>query len=85
VLTGTQDQIQTKLGVLSTNPKYASLAVQLDTAYQNYRLMLTGANFSSAEASAYASVLPSKSNTLTLNLAKIDGAQSAAIVLTYPN
>jgi hypothetical protein len=78
ILTGTQDQIQTKLGVLMTDPKYASLAVQLDTAYQNYRLMLTGANFSSAEASAYASVLPQKGNTFALNQAKIEGARAAA-------
>lgn len=78
IFTGTQDQIQTKIGQLYTNPKYAALAAQLDTAYQNYRLMLTGANFSSAEASAYASVLPSKNNSLALNLAKIAGAQAAA-------
>lgn len=78
IFKGTQDQIQTRIGQLQTDPKYASLAVQLDSAYQNYRLMLTGANFSSAEASAYASVLPSKNNSLALNLAKIEGAQNAA-------
>ena len=78
ILKGTEDQIQTKIGKLNTDPKYAALAVRLDTAYQNYRLMLTGANFSQAESAAYASVLPSKYNTLDLNLAKIDGAQQAA-------
>lgn len=78
VLTGSLDQIQTKLGILKSDPKYAALAVQLDTAYQSYRQALTGANFSAAEAASYASVLPSKSNTLALNLAKIEGAQAAA-------
>lgn len=78
ILSGTEDNIQTKIGALKTDPQYAALAVQLDSAYQNYRLMLTGANFSQAEASAYASVLPSKSNTLALNMAKIEGAQNAA-------
>lgn len=78
LLTGKLDDVQTKIGVLMTNPQYAKLAVQLDTAYQSYRQALTGANFSNAEASAYASVLPSKSNTISLNLAKIDGAKAAA-------
>lgn len=78
ILTGTEDQIQTKIGQLETDPKYAALAVQLDTAYQQYRQMLTGANFSAAEAASYASVLPSKNNSLALNTAKIKGAQAAA-------
>jgi hypothetical protein len=77
-LSGTADQVQDKIGALLTDPKYASIAVQLDTEYQNYRRSMTGANFSQAEADSYASVLPEKGNTLALNLAKVKGAVAAA-------
>lgn len=74
LLTGTADDIQKKLGVLKTDPKYAATAVELDRVFQQYRQNMTGAAFGAAESSEYAKVLPSKSNTLSLNLALINGA-----------
>jgi len=76
IFKGTADKIQTKIGALMTDPKYASVAVQLDSAFQNYRLQMTGAAFGVKESAEYASVLPSKGNTLDLNLAKISGAKN---------
>lgn len=73
LLTGTANNIQTKLGVLSTDPKYAAVANQVNLAFQDYRQKMTGAAFGQKESSEYASVLPSASNTLALNLAKIQG------------
>lgn len=74
IFTGTADKIQTKIGTLMTDPKYASLAVQLNAAFQRYRLNMTGAAFGPQESAEYASVLPAAGNTLDLNLAKITGA-----------
>lgn len=71
---GTADKIQNKIGALVTDPKYAALATRLDSAFQQYRLNMTGAAFGAQESGEYASVIPSKSNTLDLNLAKLDGA-----------
>jgi hypothetical protein len=78
ILKGNLDSVRNKIGALTNDPKYKSLAVQLDTAFQNYRHVMTGANFSAAESSSYASVLPSKNNTIALNLATIEGAKAAA-------
>lgn len=72
-LTGGADAIGTKIGALTTDPKYAAVANQLNLAYQNYRHQMTGAAFSAAEAAQYASVLPGAGNTFALNSAKIDG------------
>lgn len=76
IFKGTQDQIQTKIGKLLTDPKYASLAVQLNAAFQNYRLQMTGAAFGPQESAEYAAILPSPGNTLDLNLAKLEGASN---------
>jgi len=76
IFKGTADEIQTKIGKLLTDPRYASLAVQLDMAFQNYRQKMTGAAFSGPESAEYAAVLPSKGNTMDLNLAKLSGAQA---------
>lgn len=76
IFKGTTDQIQTKIGTLMTDPKYAALAVQLNAAFQNYRLQMTGAAFGVKESAEYASILPSPGNTLDLNLAKIEGASN---------
>ncbi len=73
---GTADQVQTKIGALMTDPKYASLAVQMNAAFQNYRLQMTGAAFSGPESAEYASILPSAGNTMNLNLAKLEGAKA---------
>lgn len=78
ILKGNLDTVGNKIGTLINDPKYKSIAVQLDTAFQNYRHVMTGANFSAAESNSYASVLPSKNNTIALNLATIAGAQAAA-------
>ena len=72
-LTGGADAIGTKIGALTTDPKYAAVANQLSLAYQNYRHQMTGAAFSANEAAQYASVLPSAGNTFALNEAKIEG------------
>jgi hypothetical protein len=76
IFKGTADQIQTKIGQLYTDPKYASLATQLDSAFQQYRLNMTGAAFGVQESAEYASVLPGKSNSLDLNMAKLNGAKA---------
>lgn len=76
IFKGTADKIQTKIGALMTDPQYAALATQLDAAFQQYRLNMTGAAFGAQESAEYASVLPSKSNTLDLNLAKLQGAKA---------
>lgn len=76
ILKGSEDDIQNKIGALVTDPKYASLAVQLQTAFYAYRKNMTGAAFSPEESAAYASVLPGKGNTLDLNQAKLQGANA---------
>ena len=78
LLSGTADEIQKKIHVLSTDPKYAAIAVELDRVFQEYRQNMTGAAFSPSESAEYAKVNPSKSNTLALNLAIIDGALKAS-------
>lgn len=78
ILKGNLDTVGNKIGTLINDPKYKAIAVQLDTAFQNYRHVMTGANFSAAESNSYASVLPSKNNTIALNLATIEGAKAAA-------
>lgn len=74
IFKGTADSIQTKIGALMTDPKYAAVATQLSMAFQNYRLQMTGAAFGAKESAEYASVMPSPGNTLDLNLAKLEGA-----------
>jgi hypothetical protein len=76
IFKGAADDIQTKIGKLYTDPKYAALATQLDSAFQQYRLNMTGAAFGPKESAEYASVLPAKGNTLDLNLAKLNGAKA---------
>lgn len=76
LLKGSADEIQKKLGTLETDPKYAALATQIDMNFQAYRQQMTGAAFGAKESSEYAKVLPSKSNTLDLNLATIQGASN---------
>lgn len=76
LLKGGADAIQTKIGTLMTDPKYAAIATQLNMNFQNYRLNMTGAAFSGPESAEYASVLPSSGNTFSLNMAKIEGAQN---------
>ncbi len=75
LLTGGVNKIQTKIGALLTDPRYAAVATRLDSAFQQYRQNMTGAAFGVKESSEYASVLPSAGNTFALNMAKIDGAQ----------
>lgn len=72
-LTGSADHIGTTLGLLAVDPKYAAVANQADLAFQNYRQAMTGAAFGAKESSEYASVLPGKGNTFSLNMTKIDG------------
>ena len=74
IFKGGVDAVQTKIGVLATDPRYAALATRLDSAFHQYRQNMTGAAFGVAESAEYASVLPSAGNTFALNMAKIDGA-----------
>lgn len=76
IFRGSADKIQTKIGALMTDPRYATLAVQLNAAFQNYRLQMTGAAFSPEESAEYASILPAPGNTMDLNLAKLQGARN---------
>lgn len=76
IFKGSVDSVQNKIGALMTDPKYASLAVQMNAAFQNYRLQMTGAAFGDKESAEYAAILPSPGNTLDLNLTKIDGAKA---------
>jgi hypothetical protein len=74
LLKGTEDKIQSNIGVLMTDPRYAELAVRLDSAFYQYRQNMTGAAFGAQESRQYASVIPSKNNTMELNKAKFKGA-----------
>lgn len=76
ILKGTEDEIQKKLGVLATDPKYAALANEMDMNFQAYRQNMTGAAFGAKESAEYAKVLPGKDKTLDLNLATIEGANN---------
>jgi len=73
-LKGTADDIAKKFGQLAVDPKFASLGVQLEREFQQYRLGMTGAAFSPAESKEYAAVNPRTNASLDLNLATIDGA-----------
>lgn len=75
LLNGTFEQIQNKLGEVG-DPKLQSLATDLKISMQNYRHNLSGAAFSAQEAADYASVNPSSTNKLSLNLSILDGMYS---------
>ena len=75
IFKGGLDKVQTKIGALITDPKYAAIATRLDSAFQQYRQNMTGAAFGVAESAEYASVIPAKGNTFALNMAKIEGAR----------
>lgn len=77
IFKGTADNIGKAIGVLANDPEYASLAVELDRAFQVYRQNMTGAAFGAKESGEYAKVLPQKGSSLDLNLAVIDGALNA--------
>lgn len=73
LLKGTAEEIERKLGQV-TDPRFATLAVQLQREFQTYRNTMTGAAFSPEESREYASVNPTSNKTLNLNLSVIDGA-----------
>jgi hypothetical protein len=75
-LKGTADTIAKKFGQLKTDPRFASLGVQLTREFQAYRNQMTGAAFTPQESKEYLSVNPRTNATLDLNLATIDGALS---------
>jgi hypothetical protein len=72
LLKGTEESIKRKLGIDSG--KATELAVMLWREFQTYRLNMTGAAFSPNESRDYASVNPTLSKSLDLNLNVIDGA-----------
>jgi hypothetical protein len=73
LLKGTAESITRKLGQV-TDPKLTALAVQLQREFQTYRNTMTGAAFTPKESAEYASVNPTVSKSLNLNLAVVDGA-----------
>ncbi len=73
LLKGTAEQITRKLGAV-TDPNLTSLAVQLQREFQTYRNTMTGAAFTPKESAEYASVNPTATKSLNLNLAVVDGA-----------
>lgn len=78
LISGTENQIANKLGVLSKkDPKFATIAAQLQGLFFNYRRDMSGAAFSVPESSSYQSINPSMSNTLSLNMALIQGLKNA--------
>ena len=75
-LKGKEKDISTRLGVLATDPKYQAIATELDAAFQQYRMDMTGAAFGAAESAEYGSVLPGKNKNFDLNYAVIDGLKN---------
>lgn len=93
---GKADKISTRLGQLSTDPKFKALATELTAAFQQYRQDMTGAAFGAAESADYATVVPTADKQINLNLAvlqglknymqgKVDDAYSNAIGEGYQN
>jgi hypothetical protein len=74
IFKGSADDIAKRIGVAINDPRYTEVATQLDRAFQQYRQNMTGAAFGAQESAQYASVLPSKSRNLDLNLSVIQGA-----------
>lgn len=75
-LKGKEKDISTRLGELATDPKYQAIATELDAAFQQYRMDMTGAAFGAAESAEYGSVLPGKNKNFDLNYAVIDGLKN---------
>lgn len=74
LLKGTAESISKKLGQLTTDPEFSTLATQLEREFQTYRNIMTGAAFTPAESREYEAVNPRANASLELNLATIDGA-----------
>lgn len=75
-LKGKSDDIATYFGKLAVDPKYKSLGVELKSAFQQYRVDMTGAAFGAAESADYASVVPTKDKELDLNLSTLNGLKN---------
>lgn len=75
-LKGKADDIATIFGELAVDPKYKALGVELKSAFQQYRVDMTGAAFGAAESADYQSVMPSKGNNLDLNVATLNGLKN---------
>lgn len=75
-LKGKTDDIATYFGKLAVDPKYKALGVELKSAFQQYRVDMTGAAFGAAESADYASVVPTKDKEIELNLATINGLKN---------
>lgn len=75
-LKGKSDDIATYFGKLAVDPKYKALGIELKSAFQQYRVDMTGAAFGAAESADYASVVPTKDKELDLNLATLNGLKN---------
>ena len=77
LIAGTESEVATKFGQLATDPKFASIAVELKVLFQKYRLSMTGAAFSEKESAEYGSVLPSAGKNMNLNFALLQGLKDS--------
>lgn len=76
LLKGTEQEIGNKIGQLSTDPKFASLAAQMKAAYFQYRNDMSGAAFGASENASYQSIYPSADKSFELNAAVMDGLKN---------
>jgi hypothetical protein len=76
ILSGTQEQIEQKLGQTS-NPELAAIGSQITLAMVAYRQSVSGAAFTESEAKIYEQLFPSTKNIGTLNEAKIKALKQA--------
>jgi hypothetical protein len=75
LLKGSAESIYRKLGEVK-DPALTTLAVQLQREFQTYRNTMTGAAFTDKESAEYASVNPTASKKLNLNLSVVNGAMN---------
>lgn len=78
ILKGKFQDVSTKLGLLATDPEFASLATAMNENFVRFRAEVTGAAFSPAESAGYQALVPAGDKSVDLNLAVISGARMYA-------
>ena len=76
ILRGTTEDVARRLGT-STNPALATIGARINMALFNYRLAVSGVQFSYKENEQYQALFPNYRNTLPLNRALLDGLEQA--------
>lgn len=71
ILKGSVENAYNKVGQ-TTDPELAGIRNDINNVYVNYRSAMTGAQFSENESKEYKDIIPSITNSNTLNVAKID-------------